>query len=71
MYVAIIRNIKERIKYIYGDNYEFVLKSQEGEGTTITINLPVVAENGENKGEIPPSSDSLYGSCGPPYDNGL
>lgn len=44
-----IRNIKERIRYIYGDNYEFLLKSQEGEGTTITINLPIVTENRENQ----------------------
>lgn len=37
----------------------------------LTHAIPVVAENGENKGEIPPNSDSLYGSCKQPYDNGL
>lgn len=36
-----IRNVDKRIKLIYGDSYGVTLTSVEGQGTTVTINLPV------------------------------
>ncbi|QOS77118.1 sensor histidine kinase [Paenibacillus sp. JNUCC31] len=36
-----IRNVDKRIKLIYGDGYGVTLTSVEGQGTTVTINLPV------------------------------
>ncbi|MFA9464585.1 MAG: sensor histidine kinase [Velocimicrobium sp.] len=41
-----IRNIKERIQYIYGEDCSFVIQSKEGEGTVVTIQLPTIKENG-------------------------
>lgn len=35
-----IRNIKGRIHYIYGDSCSFSIRSKEGEGTEVFIELP-------------------------------
>lgn len=37
-----IRNIKSRIKYIYGENCAFAIYSKENEGTNVTVRLPVM-----------------------------
>ena len=39
-----IRNIIERIKYIYGESYEFKIKSVIGEGTRVVLRLPIIEE---------------------------
>ncbi|MFT3985098.1 MAG: histidine kinase [Lachnospiraceae bacterium] len=40
-----IRNIKGRIRYLYGEDYTFDIRSRELEGTTILIRLPLIREN--------------------------
>ena len=35
-----ISNIKERIQYIYGENYGMTIESQVEMGTKIVINIP-------------------------------
>ena len=40
-----IRNIKERIQYLYGEKCRFSIMSKEGEGTEVTIWLPVIIQN--------------------------
>ncbi|PXV95664.1 histidine kinase/DNA gyrase B/HSP90-like ATPase [Lachnotalea glycerini] len=47
-----IRNIKGRIRYIYGENCSFIIQSKEGEGTEVIIKLPVIRENGGNIDDI-------------------
>lgn len=39
-----LRNIRERIKYIYGEAQSFKIQSKEGEGTCVTLRLPVIEE---------------------------
>lgn len=39
-----IRNIRERIKYIYGEPQNIYIQSVEGEGTCVTLRLPIVEE---------------------------
>jgi two-component system sensor histidine kinase YesM len=41
-----IRNVKERLKLRYGDQYELSIQSRPGAGTTITIKVPAVAARG-------------------------
>ncbi len=45
-----IRNIKGRIKHIYGENCTFEIHSKKEEGTEVHIKLPVVYEIGANHG---------------------
>ncbi len=40
-----IRNIKGRIRYIYGDDCSFLIQSKEGKGTEVIIKLPVIRES--------------------------
>lgn len=35
-----IKNVKERLELIYKDNYELVVESKEGHGTTVKISIP-------------------------------
>lgn len=37
-----IRNIRERIKYIYGEPQNIYIQSAEGKGTCVTLRLPIV-----------------------------
>ncbi|MMZ62466.1 hypothetical protein D1872_246760 [compost metagenome] len=37
-----IRNVDERIKYLYGEDYGVDIVSKPGEGTTVTIALPFI-----------------------------
>lgn len=39
-----LRNIRERIKYIYGEPQNIHIESVEGEGTCVTLRLPIVEE---------------------------
>ncbi|MGN6714372.1 sensor histidine kinase [Anaerocolumna jejuensis] len=39
-----LRNIRERIKYIYGEPLNIHIESMEGEGTCVTLRLPIVEE---------------------------
>lgn len=39
-----LRNIRERIKYIYGESLNIHIESMEGEGTCVTLRLPIVEE---------------------------
>lgn len=41
-----VRNVNERIKLIYGQEYGLTIKSKEGEGTKITVKLPIVIAKG-------------------------
>lgn len=38
-----IRNIKGRIRYIYGDSCSFTIQSKEGEGTVVVLKFPMVS----------------------------
>lgn len=40
-----IRNIRERMKYIYGEQQNISIQSAEGEGTCVTLKLPIVLED--------------------------
>ncbi len=40
-----IRNIRERIKYIYEEHQNINIQSVEGEGTCVTLRLPIVKED--------------------------
>jgi len=44
-----IRNIRERIKYIYGDGQSFKIRSKVGEGTCVTLKLPIIEESKPRK----------------------
>ncbi|MGH9792300.1 MAG: sensor histidine kinase, partial [Candidatus Acidiferrales bacterium] len=35
-----ITNVQERLRVLYGDDFRFVITSQEGQGTQIRIELP-------------------------------
>lgn len=37
-----IRNVDERIKYLYGEDYGINIAGRPGEGTTVTITLPLI-----------------------------
>ena len=37
-----IRNIRERIKYIYGESYNLEISSKERQGTKVVVRLPAV-----------------------------
>ncbi len=39
-----LRNIRERIKYIYGESLNIHIESMEGEGTCVALRLPIVEE---------------------------
>ena len=41
-----VRNVNERIKLTYGAEYGLMIASKEGEGTKITVKLPVVIRKG-------------------------
>jgi len=41
-----VRNVNERIKLTYGVEYGLTIESKEGEGTKITVKLPVVIRKG-------------------------
>lgn len=40
-----LRNVRDRIKYIYGENAELRITSREGIGTDVILNLPTVARS--------------------------
>lgn len=42
-----VRNVNERIKLTYGPDYGLTIKSKEGEGTKITIKMPIVIGKGK------------------------
>lgn len=42
-----IRNVSERIKLFFGDNYGLVYESTLGRGTTVTIQLPLIKDENE------------------------
>lgn len=42
-----IRNIRERLNYIYGESKNINIQSVEGEGTSVTLHLPIVEKNDE------------------------
>lgn len=42
-----IRNIRERMKYIYGETQMFQIQSTFGEGTCVTLKLPIVTSENE------------------------
>lgn len=41
-----VRNVNERIKLTYGAEYGLTIESKEGEGTKITVKIPVVIRKG-------------------------
>ena len=41
-----VRNVDERIKLTYGAEYGLIIESKEGEGTKITVKIPVVIGKG-------------------------
>ena len=41
-----VRNVNERIKLTYGAEYGLTIASKEGEGTKITVKIPVVIRKG-------------------------
>lgn len=43
-----ILNVNARLKKIFGDQYGIHIESQVGEGTTVTITVPAIAEKNEN-----------------------
>lgn len=47
-----IRNIKGRIRYIYGEDCSFNISSKEGEGTVVVVKMPVMEEDEANKEKI-------------------
>lgn len=40
-----INNIHDRLKLIYGDEYEITIESKENEGTTVTLLIPALMED--------------------------
>ena len=38
-----VKNVNERIKHFYGDEYGITVESTEGEGTDIVIIIPAVS----------------------------
>jgi len=42
-----IRNIRERIQYIYGESFNLAFWSRLGEGTEVTVRLPVIQDAAE------------------------
>ena len=40
-----IKNIKERLDYIYENQYRFQIWSKEGEGTIVTIRIPAIVSS--------------------------
>jgi len=48
-----LRNVHARLKYLYGDEYGIKLSSVEGEGTTVTLMIPLIGANNleENRGD--------------------
>ena len=36
-----ILNVSERIRHLYGEQYGIMIKSYEGDGTTVTVSLPI------------------------------
>lgn len=46
-----IRNIRERIRLFYGEERDILFDSRPGGGTTVTLILPVLAEEEERAGE--------------------
>ena len=54
-----INNVKERIKLHYGEDYGFMVKSGKGQGTEITIVLPLGKREQHRNGEsyVPAGSD--------------
>lgn len=47
-----LRNVRDRIQYIYGDNASMDIESQEGIGTWVTLRLPIL-EGDRNMGMEP------------------
>lgn len=45
-----IKNIDERLKLIYGDNYELNFSSEPGKGTTVEIIIPVIDDKTSQRG---------------------
>ena len=41
-----IANVQQRIQALYGKDYGLVILSRQGSGTTVTVHLPFVAEEG-------------------------
>ena len=46
---AVIKNIKERLDYIYENKYRFQIWSKEGEGTIVTIRIPAIVSSETEK----------------------
>ena len=44
-----IRNVKERLDLLYGDNYSLDISSRPGEGTAVRIEIPLVPKGGRNE----------------------
>ena len=44
-----IKNIKERLDYIYENKYRFQIWSKEGEGTIVTIQIPAIVSSETEK----------------------
>ena len=44
-----IKNIKERLDYIYENKYRFQIWSKEGEGTIVTIRIPAIVSSETEK----------------------
>lgn len=40
-----LKNINQRLELVYKDQYQFLIESQEGIGTTIVIEIPWGQEN--------------------------
>jgi len=38
-----VSNVHARLRLLYGDQFEMVIRSQEGEGTQIRIEIPELA----------------------------
>ena len=51
-----IRNVRQRLQYIYQSDVDFRIESRLGEGTTVSMRLPVVKpdENGGDSGIVTP-----------------
>lgn len=58
-----IANVQQRIRALYGKDYGLVIYSQPGNGTTVEVHLPFVADEGE-EGKDEQQSETENINCG-------
>ena len=53
-----VRNVDERIKLIYGEQYGVTIESELDEGTTVSIRIPAIIYSEENRKKFENTSKS-------------